>query len=417
MANEYNVIEDGTIVCACGGKVSLISTVEGKTIGGKKPLYLKDLLNAPVFCPRNTNKCTKVVAISTAGTQTNVSASGKTYLLRTDGFVTDKGRAVILKNPGQYTSRISDIPSLENQDVKPEDEIEAEKKIHEENISKEKYKLYFLRKSQETYKPIRPTRAFRDSLETHSSDLLDEFNDTSIHSHTMAYLYITQNNKTSEYKIFSQGNLYNEETKDIFYQNTKTKVKLKYIPIYEDSNIYVSYSNIKLYEKNDIKKLEKLSFPPSSIDNKSTLYIKNEDDINLRQFKNEDIEKLKYKPLIHDQTKNIVCIIEDVLAQIEDMYLEYHNNYKFAYRKNHDIIEKIKKNNSYAYTICNLVDFFHMNKSDQDSYNKELVKLKDFYNELVVLLLSDEKLVDSFFVKEKYILLNIYWNQQIKIKI
>ncbi len=58
-----------------------------------------------------------------------------------------------------------------------------------------------------------------------------------------------------------------------------------------------------------------------------------------------------------------------------------------------------------------------MNKSDQDCYNKELVKLKDFYNELVVLLLSDEKLVDSFFVKEKYILLNIYWNQQIKIKI
>ena len=45
--------------------------------------------------------------------------------------------------------------------------------------------------------------------------------------------------------------------------------------------------------------------------------------------------------------------------------------------------------------------FFHMNKSDQESYNKELVKLKDFYNELVALLLSDEKLVDSFFAKDQ----------------
>jgi hypothetical protein len=216
MGNKYNVIEDGTIICACGGKVTLISTVEGRTIAGKKPLYLKDLLNADVNCPREKDKCTKVVAISTAGTQTNVSASGKTYLLRTDGFVTDKGRAVILKDPGQTTSQINNIPSLENQDVQAEEKIETEENIYKEKIIQEKYKLYFLRKSQDIYKPLRPSRAFQNSKETISTDLLDKFNDTSIHSHTMAYLYLTQNNKTIEYKIFSKGNLYNEKVKDIF---------------------------------------------------------------------------------------------------------------------------------------------------------------------------------------------------------
>ncbi len=105
MGNEYNVIEEAVITCACGGKVTLTSTVPNLKIAGKKPLYLKDILGAAVACPRSINPCTKVASISTAGTEVNVSASGLTYLLRTDGFKTDKGRAVILKNPGQGTSK------------------------------------------------------------------------------------------------------------------------------------------------------------------------------------------------------------------------------------------------------------------------------------------------------------------------
>lgn len=132
MGNEYNVIESGFIKCACGGKVTLTSSVPNLKIAGAKPLYLKDILGAPVACPRSKNKCTKVASNSTAGTETNVSATGLTYLLRTDGFKTDKGRAVILVDPGQGTSKISAPPSLSSQEIIAEEPTEEAIKESEE---------------------------------------------------------------------------------------------------------------------------------------------------------------------------------------------------------------------------------------------------------------------------------------------
>jgi hypothetical protein len=399
MGNEYNVIEEAVITCACGGKVTLTSTVPNLKIADKKPLYLKDILGAAVACPRSVNPCTKVASISTAGTEVNVSATGLTYLLRTDGFKTDKGRAVILKNPGQGTSKISSIPSLENQVVVPEEATLKEQEEAFLEMGKEKYQLYFLRKYQNIFKPIRPTRAFRNSTETHQTDALDEFSDTAIHSHTFAYIYITQNKNITEYQVFSKGNLYSESVKEIFYQNTKNKVVSEYIPIYEDSRVDISYSNIRLHEDSDIASLKKLSFSPSSVDNTNTFYIKDADDIDLRKLTKEDI-KNKKQVKIEDDTKKIVCIIEDILAEIEDLYLEYHTRYKVAYRKNHDIIEDIKKRNRYPYTILNIVDYFYVDKDEKKRYKEDTQKLKHIYNQLVSLLLNSDALLNKFFEKD-----------------
>ena len=136
MANEFNVVESGLIQCACGGKVTLTSTVQGYVIGGKKPLYWKDLLNAPVACPRGKNKCTKVVAISSAGTEMNVGAKGEPYLLRTTAFQTDKGRPVKLIDPGQRTSKIMAPPSTNKVEIVKDEPTEVAVKEAEEKKKK-----------------------------------------------------------------------------------------------------------------------------------------------------------------------------------------------------------------------------------------------------------------------------------------
>ncbi|MGP2656648.1 hypothetical protein ACOJTA_06350, partial [Malaciobacter sp. WC5094] len=395
MSNEYNVVEEGVITCACGGKVTLKSSVENYTIGGKKPLYLEDLLNAPVACPRspNANPCTKVVAISTAGTQTNVSASGKTYLLDTIGFKTDKGRAVILNNPGQTQSKISTPPSLENQVIQKEEISPIKQKEAKKLIEKEKYALYFLRQSQNKYKPLRPTRAFRKTDEKYITkneplDIKDN-----IYVHTFAYLYVKQNNKIKEYKILSKGSFYNESLKDIYFEDSKSKVKYDYIPIYEDTKIDISYSNVKLEEEKDIKKLQKLSINPKEGNKEKAFYIKDIKGIDQRSISKKELEiQKKFVPNKEGKLKriNVLCIIEDILAEIEDMYEEYYKNYKLAYAHNHSIIEDVKKQNLYTYTIANMVDIFYIDEKQK----KEAKKLKDIYQELIILLLSDSIFID-----------------------
>ncbi|RXJ92841.1 hypothetical protein CRV00_12530 [Malaciobacter molluscorum] len=96
----------------------------------------------------------------------------------------------------------------------------------------------------------------------------------------------------------------------------------------------------------------------------------------------------KYKVNEEDKNKrlNILCIIEDILAQIEDMYERYYTNYKLAYAYNNSIIEDIKKQNSYVHTISKLVDVFYIDEKQE----KDAKELKDTYQELVTILLSDK---------------------------
>ena len=402
MANEFNVVESGLIQCACGGKVTLTSTVQGYVIGGKKPLYWKDLLNAAVACPRGKNKCTKVVAISSAGTEMNVGAKGEPYLLRTDGFKTDKGRAVILVNPGQFQSKISSVPSTENQVIKEEEPTEQTVKEAEELLHKEKYALYFLRKSEDLYQPLRPTRAFRKADEKYvtKNDPLDIKDN--IYVHTFAYLYIKQNGKIKEYKVLSRGSLYNEQLGDIYFEDTNSKIKYNYIPIYEDSIMDISYSSFALKDEGDIKKLKRLSVNPKEPNNKDSFYFKELKGIDKSDINEEDLTtQKKFTPNKEGKQKrlNILCIIDDILGEIEDMYERYYTNYKLAFAQNHSIIEDIKKRNSYTYTIANMVDYFYFSKDEEKKYKDSILELKKIYNKMVSLILSDYDLVD-FLVKD-----------------
>ncbi len=140
MGNEYNVIEKAVIKCACGGPVTLTSSAKVERIAGEKPLYLNDIIGAPVACPRSKNPpCSVVASISMAGTEANVCSTSEYFLLRTTGFTTDKGRAVILSNPGQGTSKIAKVPSVENLVVQEDPPLE--KVVREEKKKRTQKKV------------------------------------------------------------------------------------------------------------------------------------------------------------------------------------------------------------------------------------------------------------------------------------
>lgn len=397
MGNEYHVVEQALIQCVCGGKVTLTSTVEKHIIDGKKPLFWKDIIGAPVACTRSSkqNPCTIVASISTAGTETNVGEQGENYLLRTDGFKTDKGRAVVLIDPGQHTSRISAPPSISPEDIVEEEPTESAIREEKKIKDKEKYALYFVRRSEDLYKPLRPTRAFKktdDNILSQNSSLSIKDN---IHVHTLAYIYILQDKQIKEYKVVSRGTLYSEEVKEIFFENTKTKIKYNYIPIYKDSKIDISYSSIKLEKKEDIEKLIRLSVNPKQPDQKEYFYIKDLSGINKREVTKEDIDtQKKFKQDKEGKQKrlNILCIIDDILGEIEDMYIKYHTHYKLAFSQNHSIIEDVKRNNLYTYTIANMVDYFYFSKDEAKTYKDSIQELKNIYNDMVSLFLTDTEL-------------------------
>lgn len=402
MGNEYNVIESATIKCACGGAVTLTSTAKVERINGAKPLYLTDIIGAPVACPRSKNPCSVVASISMAGTEANVNSTDKHFLLRTDGFSTNKGRGVVLSNPGQGTSKISKIPNVENIVIKEDEPLEKVLKEEKQTQYKKKYALYFLRRSEEIYKPLRPTRAFLKAKETFLSknDVLEI--EDNIHVHTFAYIYITQNNKTKEYKVISRGTLYKETIEEIFFENTKTNIKYNYIPIEEDSNIDISYSSIKLITPEDIIKLKRLSVNPKQPDKKDYFYLKESTGINENEFTKKDIEtQKKFKQDNNGKQKrlNILCLIDDVLGEIEDMYVKYHTNYKLAYAQNHSIIEGIRKKNEYSYTIANTLNHFFVDENEQTEYDKNIKVLKKTYEDLINILLSNE-LISSKIIKD-----------------
>ncbi|QKF78013.1 hypothetical protein [Arcobacter defluvii] len=390
MGNEYNVIEEGVITCACGGNVTLISTASNLKIAGKKPLYLKDMLGASVSCPRSKNPCTKVVSISTAGTEVNVSASDLTYLLRTDGFKTDKGRAVILKDPGQETSKILSIPTEENLDVTEVQKVLKEEKNRIEEEIETKYKLYLLRKSEKIYKPIRPSRAFRKTNETYEINKKEtKFNN--IYSHTLAFVYLVKNNEYLEYKICSNGGINAERVKDIYYHDTKNEVLRRFIPLEEDTSYQVYYSNFQLKSLTDIQKLPELKINPKTLDKKSGIYIKDIDSID----KNEIEQKLIDAQKTQNGEKNsniIVGFLEDIIGEIEDLYEKYYTNYKLAFTHNKAIFDGIKKKNSYAYTIANLVDYFYVSSYENKEYRDNLFILKNCYSKFIEMIFFEKKL-------------------------
>ncbi len=404
MGNTLNVVEEGFIKCACGGKVTLKSTVAGLTIGGKKPLYWKDLLNAPVACPRSSkqNPCTKVAAITSVGTEPNVGANGEPYLLRTDGFVTDKGRPVILVDPGQYTSKILAPPSTKSEFVEEEKPSEAALKEAKENIAKEKYKLYLIRpskdnKNEDIYKPLRASRNFMKTENFYSKDKdINPRIKDKIYTALQSYVYIKTAKNIDEYKVVSKGTLCAENLNEISYKNEKN-IPSKYIPLNDDKDIEIFYTNVKLRKskKNreaDLKNFEAIPLNPKTLVSKKekAFYIKDIQSLKTNEITKEDIQtQKKFDPLkIHEKNSklyplNVVCTIEDELGIIEDLYQEYESTFKLNFVKNEDIIDDIRDKNAYVYNVASQINYFYVSEERKEKYNKNIKKLSSFYSTFV----------------------------------
>lgn len=243
MSNTLIVVKEGTILCEHGGKVVLNSTVTNHKIGGKTPMYDIDLLDAEIQgCPHLVGvggQCTKVVAISSAVTESNIANKGKNYLLRVDGCKTDKGAGLVLVDPGQDNTHVHAKQSGEGASITL-GALEEATTDTKENIKKERHRIYPLRKSGVYVRGLRGGRDFRllndfYSLAngTHKADKLLTYTD--------AYLYVTDTNKneTIEYQVINRGDIFNPKIQDIQFKDTQTGAIRRYIPCYEEYNFGV----------------------------------------------------------------------------------------------------------------------------------------------------------------------------------
>ncbi|MGB6329010.1 MAG: hypothetical protein WBF48_08780 [Halarcobacter sp.] len=405
MAKRLKLTENYVAQCAHGGKVvpKGTSSTTGVVCAGVPIVNIQDLPGTPITgCPKKS-PCTKVANFTSASAEMNIKSTSVNPAVDFVGIVSNKGAAVSLSFHGQSIAGSDKKPSFENAVVEEDEPLEEVIREEKKNQYKEKYALYFLRKSEEFFKPLRPTREFIKTDEAYSSkDGLLEIKDD-IHVHTFAYVYITQENIVKEYKVISKGTRYAENIKEIFLKNTKTNIEYNYIPIEKDTKIDISYSNIKLIDNDDIKKLKRLTLNPKEPDTKNSFYFKDSNGMPTNEIIKEDLEiQKKFKQDKNGKQKrlNILCIIDDILGEIEDMYVRYHTNYKLALAHNDPIIEDIKRNNSYTYTIANMVDYFYLSKEERKIYNDSMQELKNIYNDMVSLLLTDLELINLLTVEK-----------------
>jgi hypothetical protein len=425
MGNTLIVVEEGFIKCACGGKVTLKSTVSGYTIGGKKPLFWKDILNAPVTCPRGKNKCSKVVAITGAGTENNVGSKNQPYLLRTDGFQTDKGRPVVFVSAGQNNSRVLAPPSTSDEEIKEEEPTEVAVKEAEEKINKEKYKLYLLRptkdnKNIDIYKPLRATRAFMktENYFSFDKDINPRIKDK-IYSELESYVYVKTKKSIDEYKVISRGTLCAESLNEISYKDEQYIVR-KYIALENDDDIEIFYSNVKLRKsqnnrKADLSKFKAIKLNPKTLvsTKEKAFYIKDLTSLASNEITKEDVQtQKKFDPLkkYEKNTKlyplNVVATIEDEFGIVEDLKNYYEFSFKKNFVENELIIDAIREKNTYVYTVANQLNYFYVPEKTKEKYAKNLNKLREYYNTFVREILYG-KLSHIIFEDESLDLANI----------
>ncbi|OCL85558.1 hypothetical protein AAX26_01986 [Aliarcobacter thereius] len=383
----------------CGGMVELKSSATNQMIGDSKPLYWKDLLDAPIKgCP-SLVPCTKVVSITDIGTEENVADSNSSFLLRTDGFKSDQGKGILLEDPGQSSTSILAKPSAEKVFVELEELKEKEEKLKEdkkENIST--YKIKLLRKSNDIYKPLRPIRDLKLFEELSITDKKDTYLSENIYTFYLSYLYIYDEVSYKEVKISSQSTLYHEKIDEVFF--IYDGEKLNYIPLEEDKKITIYYSNIKLDspKEEDLEGLHNITIDPTNLDEKSSFFVVENHGLNKSIISEDDLKFIKKKEKDEESKEHyIVGIFDDILGEIEDLYNNYHDSFKKAYRINYDNINQIKEINSYPFTISSMIDKFYVD----DDTNKAFKKLNESYKEILDIFLSDEKYLNIFFLKNK----------------
>ncbi|OCL85560.1 hypothetical protein AAX26_01988 [Aliarcobacter thereius] len=163
---------------------------------------------------------------------------------------------------------------------------------------------------------------------------------------------------------------------------------------------YFSINNIKLDspKEEDLKGLHNITIDPTNLDEKSSFFVVENHGLNKSIISEDDLKFIKKKEKDEESKEHyIVGIFDDILGEIEDLYNNYHDSFKKAYRINYDNINQIKEINSYPFTISSMIDKFYVD----DDTNKAFKKLNESYKEILDIFLSDEKYLNIFFLKNK----------------
>lgn len=384
MSQTAIVVEDGVIQCEHGGKVVLTSSEAVHVIGGKKPLHDIDLMGAPIqgcpyYAPVGGN-CTSVASITSAVTEENVSAGGLKYLLRTDGCKTDKGAALVLVDPGQTNSIVpaKSGGSAGNVTAKALEDAKVDTK---ENIKKEKYRIHPLRKSNGKLRALRGARDFKVHKNFY---VTNDYTHEKVITKTDAYLYVTHDDKTMEYKVINRGDSSNPVIQKVQFKDEEGAIR-KHIPFYKDEGtMEIIYSNIQLSEE------DRKHFTPSiiTIGSKKNAYVQHHKNYsNTVKHEEKAIKKIfisqSEAKKLNKAYLNIVIPLDDPIGEVEDLYHEMESSFYRAYAHNKSFIDKVKERNAYAYGVANFMDEIELNAKEKKERVETKKKLQEAYYTLV----------------------------------
>ncbi|WP_345980436.1 hypothetical protein [Sulfurimonas sp. HSL3-2] len=404
--------ESCVIQCAHGGTVNHPSSDAIRTIGGLKPNFCTDILNAPISgCPVPYTPCTQVAATSSAMTEANVTGSGGTYALDVSGCQTDQGAALQIVSRANSNSATNVKSSADNK-VEGEKATKEEKEKAKNKKEKERYNLYLLRESQDifaekVYKPLRPSRAFADIKTFYGTMDTNPLIREKIVPFTLAFVYIKlKDGNINEYRIISRGSLYGETFKDIKYKDEKN-VARDYIPLYDGDEIEIFYSNVQLSKDKSkretmLGKLLGIKFDPTDANKKDeSFFLKDPNAIDSNQISQKTFKLQKeYDPVKEHKEKvkkaeaegkstefklyplNAVMTIPDPLGQAEDLLNIYEWSYKTTFSQNDSHLRGLKQTNAYTYAVSSQIDYFYVSSDEQKEYDDNIKKLKKLYRTL-----------------------------------
>jgi hypothetical protein len=406
--------ENCVIQCCHGGTVQHPSTDTIRTIGGNKPNFTSDILGAPISgCPVPYTPCTKVAAVSSAMTETNVKGMNGNYALDVSGCQTDQGAALQVVSRVNSNSFTAVPPSAPDNKVEGEEATEEQKKEAKKKEQKESYHLYFLRESKNIYsdiiyKPLRPCRSFMDIKTYYGTMDTNPLIREKVVPFTLAFVYIKlSTGKIEEYRILSKGSLYSETFLEIRYKDEEHHVERNYIPLYDGEEISIAYSNVQLSQDQGKRsaafdKLLSVKFDPTDSGKvKGSFFLRtpeffDENQIALRKFQKQTLydPKKEHDAKVKEAEKEgkstdfklyplkTVMTIPDPLGQAEDMLNYYEWDYKNTFSRNDPYLRGLKKANAYTYAVSSQIDYFYVSDEEQKEFDDNIKNLKKLFRDM-----------------------------------
>ena len=385
------VLTDGCVIqCAHGGTVIHPSSDTIRTIGGLKPNFCSDILGAAISgCPKKS-PCTKVASISSAMTETNVVGSSGNYALDVAGCTTNKGAALTIVSRANKNSFVAPKVEADNS-VESEEPTQLQVREAKEKKLKESYNLYLLRDSQnidlqKVYKPLRGSRKF-EYVQTYygTMDTPPSIREKVI-PFTLSYVYVRlSNGDIEEYKLVNKGSVYAETFKDIKFEDEEG-IQRDYIPLYDGEEVEIFYSQVqcnKTRREDFVNKLLGVKFDPTDANKADTnFFLKDPNALNSNIIEVETFKLQKeYDPIKEDRPYpfNVLTTIPDPLGQAEDILELYEFQFKDNFAKNNLLLTDLKKKNAYTYAVADKIDYFYVDKTEQEAYDKDINTLKDLY--------------------------------------